>query len=233
MKEQRRLERKIDGRYYVSEWTSSELRFFSDEQAIRFGNSVLDYILQLHYPKLFEIERNVKEMVEILGFYVFYTLLEAARPVPTFRKPSIEYLSNLFKDKLTLRWVNNVFDPEFMLNAQISALTNQASKKQLKNTVPLAKNPKDRFRGSPSTSHFNGERYEYLMSKIGHMQYARKKVKPLYEIDKRTITKISKILEKLYPDYYKKAIKARDLFLGRPKEGSLRNRFDTFTSFKD
>ena len=65
------------------------------------------------------------------------------------------------------------------------------------------------------------------------MYYSNNKTKPLYEIDKLTISNITKILEKLYPDYYNMAMKKREFFLGRPKESSLRNRFDTFTSFKD
>ena len=40
-------------------------------------------------------------------------------------------------------------------------------------------------------------------------------------MDKETISKIGKILEELYPDYYSRAMEARELFLGRPKEGSL------------
>lgn len=93
--------------------------------------------------------------------------------------------------------------------------------------------PEDDFRGPPSTSHFHDQRFEYMCSKKGQMDYHKKKTPPFYEMDKETISKIGKILEELYPDYYSRAMEARELFLGRPKEGSLRNRFEVFTSFED
>jgi DNA-binding transcriptional regulator YhcF (GntR family) len=239
------VEKRENGRYYVSEWVSSELRFFSREQANRFGQLVLDNILSLNHPTVAPIKYNIDELIEMFGFSIMFCLLEAVRPVPSFRKPDSEYLSKLFKDKLALAWVKKVFDPEFMLNAFISAMTNQVSERERKqiwkrNMVKMTNdryryqnNPHDTFKGPPSASHFLGERLEQMVSKKTKVEYAKKKTKPFFELEKVRISQIAQIMKELYPDYYEMGMKARELFLGRPKEAALQNRFEEFREFED
>ena len=176
-------------------------------------------------------------------FYIVHS--KATRPVPDAGKNSGDYLSKIFKDKLTLAWIDKVIDPQFILDACFSALTNQVSDEELeqiwKNDMVKLENGRysyknnleDDFKGPPSTSYFHEQRFLYMRSKKGRMAYQKKKTPPFYEMDKETISKIGKILEELYPDYHSRAMEARELFLGRPKEGSLRNRFEDFFAFED
>jgi hypothetical protein len=237
--------KKSNGEYAVSDLALSDLRFFARKDAVQFGGSVLGSILSLHYPTVFNMKDNLKSLVEMLGFYVLYCSLEATRPVPDIKKKPNDYLSKVFKDKLAVDWLDKVFDARFILDACFSALTNQLSDQEVtisnKNhmihvdddTCIYKNNPEDDFKGPPSTQYFHMKRFLYIYSKRGHLDYRKKKTPPLYEIDKNSIAKIGKILQELYPLYYRYALEARAMFLGRPKESSLRNRNDMFRSFED
>jgi hypothetical protein len=180
-----RLVKKGDGKYAVSDLALSDLRFFTGKSATVFGQAVLSRMLSIHYPTVTKMKDNLKNLVEIFGLYVLYCLLEATRPIPDTKQKPQDYFSKMFKDKLTVKWLEKVVDTKYMLDAYLSALTNQLSDKEVakvnkKHMIPLdddtciyKNNSEDEFKGPPSTHYFQGKRSFYITSKKGQRDYRK------------------------------------------------------------
>jgi len=123
------VEKKKDGKYYVSDLALlSDPRF--GEQASGFGQDILRGILSKHYPTLFGTQHNVKKLVESLGFSLLIFSLEAMRPIGDIKEIKAHNLK-LLKDRWALAWLSKVIDPQFILDAVISAIGNQLSDEEV------------------------------------------------------------------------------------------------------
>jgi hypothetical protein len=79
-----------------------------------------------------------------------------------------------------------------------------------------------------STSHFATKRFHLLTSSKFNYE---DKSPPQYELDSRTIKRITGILKEKYPQYYERLFEVRAEFLGKPKERSRRENRGAITQF--
>lgn len=69
------LVKKDNVKYSLSELALSDLRYFNPDSGSHFGNLLLNELLKLHYPTIDDFQTNIKKLVEILGFYMLYLLI--------------------------------------------------------------------------------------------------------------------------------------------------------------
>lgn len=232
-----------NGRYSISELALSDLRCYSSDSAREFGKDLLANLLKFHFPTLNDLDTNIEEMITIFGFTVFYSLTEACRPI-NFEKEDT-YVENHTKDKLITKWISQVIDQNNLLDSFVSAIKNQYTDKQIekyekkylktnddgKSTYLCnMDNARDPISYPMTTKDFWYNRFFYLISNEKYIDY-KTKSNPIYELDQNQIDQITKILKKLYPEYYRMAVDAKSDYLGRPKEWSLEDRRLNFRSF--
>jgi hypothetical protein len=131
---------KENGKYSLSEFALSDIRYFNPDYSKRFGDGLLGELLKMHYPTMDDFKINIQKLVEIFGFYLLNTLIEACRPIKY--QNSDKYVENMTKDVLTEKWFAQSINHETILDVFISTVTNQLNdeqrkqffKKQLKTT---------------------------------------------------------------------------------------------------
>jgi hypothetical protein len=215
-----------NGRYSLSEKIKSDIRFLPH----RFGDNVLAKMMDMHYPTINTLEKNLNELIILFGSYVIYCFVEAARPVMDYSK---EYsMNNIEKDKLASKWIQEVFSPLNIYNYFLAAIKNQPSdntvQKTLKNNFKEVKKDNEfvfvndegvHNKSPPSTQHFAREHFLLLTSDFDYANY--KKGKPLYELDEATIKRLSQAFKTIHPIIYKQLLDAKEDFFGKPKQRSL------------
>jgi hypothetical protein len=190
----------------------------------------------LFYPTINTFEENLKKMIQIFGIYLIYCFIEAARPVERDGKDD-SIKSNRDKDKLASTWITDVFNPLGMYNCFLSIIENQPTDNEVKRMMErmMEKNVKntgkDEFiivndRGRqvkgfpPSAANLFENRFYYITSKQARHDEVSK---PLYELDKEKIRKLTYILKENYPIFYEALLEARAGLLGEPKRRSLQS----------
>lgn len=216
--------------YIISDAWIGDLRYFVDEKAQEFGQEFLGRLTQRHYPTKKNFNDNLKELIEIYGFFMLYCLLEACRPVPFKSRHKRPATPNLFNDKLTIKWASNVFDPVFILGSFVSAIRNQTDDPENKGKKLKVKEfeVNEGFfpDGPPSTAYFHRKLFLERYSDEGYKEYYDdKKTKPIYQLSEKMYNRTLVSLEKLFPCFFKAAMSSRADFFGRPKEFSLKSRY--------
>ncbi len=115
--------KKDNGKYSLTELALSILRYFNPDSGRQFGNILLNALLQLHFPTIEDFKTSVKKLIEILGFYLLWMLIESCRPVKI--QNNDKYIENRTKDILTEKWFKQALNHQTLLNAFISTVTNQ------------------------------------------------------------------------------------------------------------
>jgi hypothetical protein len=211
--------------YNLTEAASSDLRFSPKANAKMFGQYILHELLSMHFPTLFGMEKNLSFLIEILGLYLVYCMIEACRPLADSTNGNKEYLIKLFKDRSVLRWIKDVIDPELILECFISAISNQLKQEDIsenrrkhlkangenKNDLSYVNTPDESFQGAPSTKFFFWERIKYICSEDGHLSYRNNDLS-LYELNKEIIDEMTKILKRKYGNYYEQISKVKKSF---------------------
>jgi hypothetical protein len=102
-----------------------------------YGIMSLNGLMDLSFPTIFTLDKNLHKLVEIFGVYVVYALIEATRLIVTNKSGQEEqwhssYFGDAsnFKDgkfreeKLVTSWIKDVFDPWHMLNIFLADVSN-------------------------------------------------------------------------------------------------------------
>src|ERR1700739_2836795 len=96
----------------------------------------LNGLMDLSFPTINTLDKNLDRLVEIFGVYVVYALIEATRLIVTNKSGQDEWHSSYFGDpsnfkdgkfregKLVNNWIKDVFDPWHMLNIFLTAVSN-------------------------------------------------------------------------------------------------------------
>jgi hypothetical protein len=241
---------KENGKYFLSDLALSDLRYFSPDSGRQFGSLLLNELLKLHYPTIDDFKTNIQKLVEILGFYLLYTLVEACRPIKI--QNDDKYFENKTKDVLTEKWFEQAINHQTLLDAFISTVTNQYNDEQREEYFKKHHKIIDEDHGQfeyirvndpnkneienmettlisdpMSASDFSLKRFYYLASKEFDIKY-KTTSNPLYELSQNTVYNIDNILEEKYPYYYYASKFAKMDYFGRPKEGSLKGRRSNF-----
>ena len=243
------LVKKDRNRYLLSELVLSDFRYFNPDLGRNFGNLLLNALLQLHYPTIDDFKTNVKNLIEIFGFYLLYLLIESCRPIKI--QNNNKYIENSSKDALTEKWFEKALGHQHLLDMFICAVTNQYNEEQRKEYFEKHYKMIDEDHGcfdyikidDPHKSEFEKEelihivdpmstddfwlrRFYYLTSKECEFKY-KTTSSPLYEINQDLADQIDKILIELFPNYYKIASLAK-LAYEKPKEESVSNKVPGF-----
>lgn len=178
----------------------------------------------------------------ILGFYLLYTLIEACRPINI--QNDDKHTENRAKDNVALKWFQQAISHDVLLNAFISAVTNQHTDEQIKEywekhyrktdgksgETHYLDTPKDPISDPMTADDFRFKRLMHMASEEANIKYKTTSY-PSYELKQDLIDQINNILKEKYPNYYGKALDTRTEYFGRPKEGSLEDRRFNFKFF--
>lgn len=139
------VERK-NNKYLLSITGKRELQF--REFAQGYGTVALNTIMDCHFPTTNSQEENLSELVEMFGIYVVYCLIEATRLIAANKKGQEEHwhssyfgASSNFKDgkfregKLVNTWIKDIFNPWYMLNLFLTAISNAAGNKRKASSI--------------------------------------------------------------------------------------------------
>ena len=131
---------KIGNKYSMTKTGKRELMFKQFAQG--YGNMSLNGLMDLYFPTINTLDKNLDKLVKIFGVYVVYALIEAARLIMANKNSQEEdwhssYFGNAsnFKDgnfrdlKLVNSWIRDVFDPWHMLNIFLTAISNSDERK--------------------------------------------------------------------------------------------------------
>jgi hypothetical protein len=127
-------------KYSITKKGERELMFKQFAQG--YGNMSLNGLMDLTFPTLNTLDKNLHKLVEIFGVYVIYALQEATRLIVAYRSGQEEHwhssyfgdVSN-FKDgkfregQLVNSWIKDVFNPWYMLNIFLAAVSNSDERK--------------------------------------------------------------------------------------------------------
>lgn len=231
-----------DGRYSISELAKSDLRYFNPESGRNFGELLLNSLLMLHFPTIDDFKTNIDKLISIFGFYLIYSLIEACRPIKIEKDD--KYIENRAKDSLAEKWFEQVVNSNKMLGSFVATVTNQYTDEQRKEYlkkhckkkdensgfIDYLDNPPDPIRDPMSAIDFC---YIQFLNNTSEETYNRYRTtsNPSYELNNKCIDEIISILQDLYPEYYDIALQVRSYYLGRPKEGSLKDRQKDFRFF--
>ena len=144
------LYKKSINRYSITNTGKRELMFKQFAQG--YGNMSLNGLMDLSFPTINTLDRNLDKLVEIFGVYVVYALIEATRLIMTNKSGQEEHWhssyfgdASNFKDgkfregKLVTSWIKDVFDPWHMLNIFLTALSNSDDRKGVDNNAKKEK----------------------------------------------------------------------------------------------
>ena len=128
---------KRNTKYLLSITGKRELKFRQFAQA--YGTASLNDIMDLNFPTLNNLDKNLGILVKIFGVYVVYALIEATRLIVAKKSGEEEHWhsryfedASNFKDgkfregKLVNTWIKDIFDPWHMLNLFLTAISNSA-----------------------------------------------------------------------------------------------------------
>jgi hypothetical protein len=188
--------------------------------APQFGGFALADIMSVHWPMLFNVEGNVKKLVEMFGVYLMYCLIEGARPavieVREDEKKSIDMISEE-QANLTKYWVENVFNPMDFYSYFLSTFQYQPTDKEA--STNLKKFGVDNSKHGPSIQDLDIERFKVI---TGQYTGDRREPKELdeiqFELSAKRVKDISNVIKQEYPDLYSMLSEARASFLGVPKQ---------------
>lgn len=195
-----------NNQYSLSRKARFNIKYF----AWRFGGLALNCLMETHHPTLFPFKDNLEKLIEMMGVYVVYCFIEAARPIEDSDNDndnySSSYMTNLDRDELALSWIEKVFSPTNMYEYFLAAVEHQTKDELVEsNQQKHLKQNEDgdwvfgRDDGKPgpppSTKQFAMERYEFLFTeKIDDKQHDRDKSR--YELDNEKISAITTFLKK-------------------------------------
>ncbi len=228
-----------NGQYSISEFALSDLRSFNPSSGQEFGKLLLNNLLKLHYPTINDFKTNLMKLVNIFGFYLLYSLIEACKPIKI--KNDDKYMENRSKDSLTERWFEQVINPTELLDSFIATITNQYTDKErekfIKNHfnkineksghINYLDNPSNPITDPMSASDFCFRRFLYLTSDQAYINF-RTTSSPSYELNRKLFVQINTMLKEIYPNYYEMSEITRRDFLNSPKEDSLEDRKNQF-----
>jgi hypothetical protein len=133
------VERVVHNKYSLSITGKRELMFREFAQA--YGTTSLNRIMDVYFPTLNSLDKNIGKLVEIFGIYVVNAVIEAARLIAANRDSQDEHWKSSFfggasnfrdgkfrEGKLVKRWIKDVFDPWSMLNIFLTAISNSADR---------------------------------------------------------------------------------------------------------
>jgi hypothetical protein len=131
---------KSSNRYSMTKTGKRELMFKQFAQG--YGNMSLNGLMDLSFPTINTLDKNLDKLVKIFGVYVVYALIEATRLIMDNKNTQEEHWhssyfgdASNFKDgkfreaKLINTWIKDVFDPWHMLNIYLTAISNSAEQK--------------------------------------------------------------------------------------------------------
>ena len=164
--------------------------------------------------------------------------------------------TNLEKDRLADTWIKNVFTLWNMYNSFFAEITYQLDDKGVQKYVDQYmkiggfedENDKRHTNFTMSKEDENGR---FVISDTGKKVYyprsssyfatkrfhlltssnSKYEDKSQYELDSKTIKKLTEILKEKYPLYYERLFEVRAEFLGKPKERSRRETRDAIMHF--
>ena len=103
-------------------------------------------MMNCNFPTINTLEKNLAKLVEIFGIYVVYGMIEATRLIVANKNNQEEHWhSSYFGDasnfrdgkfregKLVNTWIKDIFNPWYMLNMFLTAISNPADDRR---TVP-------------------------------------------------------------------------------------------------
>ena len=75
-----------------------------------FGERTLKSIMKLHTPLYNDLEKNIKEMVNLFGSYVMICLIESGRPIDNdfFKGIKLRVMTSDEKNRFTENWLDKI-----------------------------------------------------------------------------------------------------------------------------
>lgn len=132
---------KIGNKYSMTKIGKRELMFKQFVQG--YGNMSLNGLMDISFPTMNTLDKNLDKLVKIFGVYVVYALIEVTRLIMDNKNSQEEHShspdfgdASNFKDakfregKLVNSWIKNVFDPWYMLNIFLTAISNSGEQKR-------------------------------------------------------------------------------------------------------
>ena len=114
---------KNDTKYSLSEISLTDIRFFDPKMGKEYGFGFLLSLLGFYFPIDKDLKTRVKEIISILGFYLFYSLIESCRPI------NFEFVDknaeNKTKDYIAYQWFSNSLNPTTILDSFISLISRE------------------------------------------------------------------------------------------------------------
>jgi hypothetical protein len=98
----------FDHKYSIIDTPKRNTEYWSHE----FGVSTLDALMRCYFPHVLKFGENIEQLINIFGIYTVYCLAKATQPPVN---ESDGHKNNVDRDSLVLSWVNDVFDPQRML----------------------------------------------------------------------------------------------------------------------
>jgi hypothetical protein len=181
--------------------------------ASAFGGTVLDTIMQVHWPTLFTFEENLQKLIELFGLYVVYCFVEAARPIIIHQNQN-QNSSSKQNDMIVYHWLKNVFNPNTMFLYFLSVIKNQPEDKEVEKYMSSLKSD---INGQTVWTDYNGKKIkappnnsELSYELFTQITTPRDKYpeQPVYTLSKQQIDRITSTLEKHYPLFYQWLSKA-------------------------
>lgn len=137
-------------RYSITDTGRRELRFRQFTQS--YGTMSLNGLMDLNFPTLNTLDKNLDKLMKIFGIYVVYALMEATRHIVTNKSSSEEHWhSDYFEDasnfkdgkfregQLVNSWIKDLFNPWHMLNIFLTAVLNSDERKSSENNTKKEK----------------------------------------------------------------------------------------------
>lgn len=132
---------KTGNKYSMTKIGKRELMFKQFVQG--YGNMSLNGLMDLSFPTMNTLDKNLDKLVRIFGVYVVYALIEVTRLIMDNKNSQEEHWNSSyfgdasnFKDgkfteaKLINTWIKDVFDPWHMLNIFLTAISNSDEQKR-------------------------------------------------------------------------------------------------------
>jgi hypothetical protein len=199
-------------RYVLTDLALNELKYFTKDYALEYGIISLFALMQ-HHSATRSLKANLDHLIKIFGIYVVYFLIEACRPLGYDKKLVDHKLPNKSKDKLIETWLRSGLDPVVMLQFFL---------------VGIKSSTHSKVRRSAS---IDWMREFDKLDAIEEYYKDNDQKEPLYELGNSTIKAMTNVIYRNYPVYFNRLLEARLVFLGKPKEGSLKNIRNTIREY--
>jgi len=111
------------GKYKLSEDAIENLKSYSGT----FGHNVLQSLMRIHQPGYNSTKKNVSRLITLFGWYVFYCLLEASRPINDeyFVRSGYNPMTTEEKNNFTEKWLKDAIDVSLLYRYFIETFLNQ------------------------------------------------------------------------------------------------------------